>query len=106
MMLRTAIFGLALLLTSQTAISASFDDGVAAMQSGDYSQALDLWSKSAGEGDARAQYSLGYLYQFGLGVPVSWDKAKEWYEKAAAQNNGDALYALVHRLIQKIPAAA
>ncbi|PKU21936.1 hypothetical protein CWS72_24430, partial [Telmatospirillum siberiense] len=73
---------------------AQFDDGVAALQQGDYAKALEAWQKDAEAGDPRSQYSMGYLYQFGLGVPHDLPKAKEWYEKAAAQNNADALYAL------------
>ncbi len=73
---------------------AQFDDGVAALQHGDYEKARDAWQKDADAGDPRAQYSLGYLYQFGLGVPLDNAIAKDWYEKAASKNNADALYAL------------
>lgn len=82
------------LLMSRTPLLAQFDDGVAALQHGDYQKALEAWQKDADAGEARSQYSIGYLYQFGLGVPADLSKAKEWYEKAAAQNNADALYAL------------
>jgi hypothetical protein len=34
--------------------------------------------------------SLGVLYENGYGVPQSYQKAKEWYEKAAAAGNVDA----------------
>ncbi len=34
---------------------------------------------------AEEQCDLGYKYQFGKGVPQSYDKAFYWYEKAAAQ---------------------
>jgi len=81
-------------LIGASPVLAQFDDGVAAMQTGDYAKALDAWQKAADGGDARSQYSIGYLHQFGLGVPRDFDKAKEWYEKAAAQNNADALYSL------------
>jgi TPR repeat protein len=39
----------------------------------------------AAQGDADAQYTLGTLYEFGIGVPQDYTKAREWYEKAAAQ---------------------
>ena len=71
---------------------AQFDDGVAAIQAENYGGALEAFTK-AGD-DPRAQYSIGYLYQFGLGVPADLGKAKEWYDKAAAGKNPDALYAL------------
>jgi len=64
------------------------------MQQHDYSKALQAWNTAAAAGESRAQYSLGYLYQFGLGVTADFATARDWYEKAAAQNNPDALYAL------------
>lgn len=97
MMIR--VFGMALpilavLLCSGGPARAQFDDGVAALQRADYPAALTAWQAAADSGEPRSQYSVGYLYQFGLGVPVDLGKAKDWYEKAAAQNNADALYAL------------
>jgi TPR repeat protein len=44
----------------------------------------------AAQGDADAQYTLGTLYEFGIGVPQDYTKAREWYEKAAAQGNAIA----------------
>jgi hypothetical protein len=82
------------LLMTSVPLLAQFDDAVAALQQGDYGKAMEIWQADAGAGDPRAQYSIGYLYQFGLGVPANLSTAKEWYEKAAAQNNPDALYAL------------
>ncbi|HIJ63361.1 MAG TPA: sel1 repeat family protein [Rhodospirillaceae bacterium] len=73
---------------------AQFDDGVAALQREDYAKALEIWQRGAADGDPKSQYSLGYLYQFGLGTGADFGKAKEWYEKSAASNNPDALYAL------------
>ena len=85
----TLIFGLCL-----SPLWAQFDDGVAALQREDYVKALEIWQRGAADGDPKSQYSLGYLYQFGLGTAADLGKAKEWYEKSAAGNNPDALYAL------------
>lgn len=74
--------------------TAGFDEGVAALRSGNYAKAMEEWTKAAEGGDARAQYGVGYLYQFGLGVGPDNAKAKGWYEKAAARNDPDALLAL------------
>ena len=35
--------------------------------------------------------SLGRLYENGLGVPRDYDKAREWWEKAAALDNATAM---------------
>jgi len=49
---------------------------------------------AAQAGDARAQTTLGTLYKEGGGVSQDYDKAREWYEKAAAQNHATAQYLL------------
>ncbi len=77
-----------------TARADAFQDGVTALQAGQYAVALDAWQKPAEAGDPRCQYGLGYLYQFGLGTDVDNAQATAWYQKAAAQNNPDAIYAL------------
>ena len=41
--------------------------------------------KAAENGDARAQYDLGYIYSWGGGVPEDSEKALYWTEKAAEQ---------------------
>ncbi len=80
-----------LLLTSRPAL-AQFDSGVSALRSGDYAAAQKFWQGCPEDG--RCLYSLGYLAQFGLGRPADLSAAKGFYGKAAAKNNGDALYAL------------
>ena len=37
-----------------------------------------------GGGHAAAQDALGYLYDFGLGLPIDHDLAEYWYKKAVA----------------------
>ena len=39
----------------------------------------------AEQGDADAQYRLGYMYFFGDGVPENKAKAAKWYRLAAEQ---------------------
>ncbi|EPM4783081.1 tetratricopeptide repeat protein [Providencia stuartii] len=46
------------------------------------------------QGNATAQYRLGTMYQYGEGVIQDYQKARQWYEKAAKQNNADAQYKL------------
>lgn len=85
---------LAIALIAARPAAAGFDEGVTALQAGQYAVALDIWQKSAEAGDAKSQYGLGYLYQFGLGTDPDNTQAKAWYEKAAAQGEPDALFAL------------
>ncbi|MGB5338057.1 MAG: tetratricopeptide repeat protein [Gammaproteobacteria bacterium] len=58
----------------------------------------DIWQTlfkeklmEATQGNSNAQYEVGAMYQNGRGVQASRDKAIEWYEKAAAQNNSKAV---------------
>ena len=47
-----------------------------------------LWiRKSADQGNARAQYGLGNLYDTGKGVKQSHSEAAKWYLKAAEQGH-------------------
>src|SRR5262249_52017634 len=80
-------------LSAGTAL-ADFDDGAQAMRVGQYAVAFDQWRRAAEGGDARSQYGLGYLYQFGLGVSADDLEAKAWYQKAADQGEPNALFAL------------
>ena len=58
----------------------------------------DIWSalfkdklREAGNGDSQAQYDIGAMYQNGRGVTPDRDKALEWFRKAAAQGNPQAV---------------
>lgn len=54
---------------------------------------LDTLALAEG-GDAGAQFNLGYMYDFGEGVPQNDDKAVRWYRLAAEQGDVDAQYNL------------
>ncbi|KAJ4290947.1 hypothetical protein N0V90_010143 [Kalmusia sp. IMI 367209] len=46
--------------------------------------------RAAVTGLATAEFAMGYFHEIGMHVPVSIDKAMEWYEKAARNGNKDA----------------
>lgn len=48
----------------------------------------------ANQGDRCAQFSLGDAYYNGDGVSKDWDKAADWYLKAARQGHPEALFKL------------
>ncbi|MBO7194527.1 MAG: toll/interleukin-1 receptor domain-containing protein [Alistipes sp.] len=60
----------------------------------DYEKAAKLYRMAANEGDAYAQYSLGYCYDKGRGVPRLPAEAVNWYRKAAEQNYNSAQISL------------
>ena len=59
-----------------------------------YENAREWFEKSAEQGLAQAQFSLGVMYDQGRGVPQNDAKAFEWYEKAAQQGDVDAQLSL------------
>ena len=48
------------------------------------------YRKAADQGDADAQYILGYCYETGAGVPKDTAQAADWYRKAATQGHTNA----------------
>lgn len=60
---------------------------------------------SAERGDARAQAELGFLYEFGRGLPQDYVLAAKWYARAAAQGepHGQHLLGLLYDKGQGVP---
>ncbi len=72
----------------------SFIDFRDAFERGDYATALRGFRPLAEQGDANAQYKLGYMYNYGLGVPQNSAEAAKWYGRAADQSDANAQYKL------------
>ena len=51
---------------------------------------MKWYRKAAEQGNAAAQYNLGYCYQYGQGVEQNYQEAVKWYRKAAEQGNAAA----------------
>lgn len=60
----------------------------------DYKTAHAFFQRAAIYGNAEAQYHLGMIYHFGLGVEQNPVKARGWYKEAAEQGNADAQFYL------------
>lgn len=69
--------------------AASMEEGRAAIKTGEYDKALNIFSEHAEKGNARAQRSIGKMYLDGLGVDKDANKALAWLKKATA--SGDAI---------------
>ena len=61
---------------------------------GNYHQAFMNAEKLARYGDADAQYAIGYMYYYGLGITKDEDLARSWVRKSAKNGNADAQHAL------------
>ncbi|HMM59838.1 MAG TPA: sel1 repeat family protein, partial [Candidatus Rifleibacterium sp.] len=56
----------------------------------DFATAANWFRLAADAGDMHAQFYLGTLYQCGMGVEFSLEKANSWLQKAAAQGHKEA----------------
>jgi TPR repeat protein len=93
-MLRAALIALALALSAAPVSAGVWDDALAAHARGDYAEAVRLFRPLAEQGDASAQYNLGFMYNNGEGVPQDYVEAVKWYRMAAEQDHADAQYNL------------
>ena len=64
---------------------------------GRYAEALSLYQQLAEQGDAKAQFKLGIMYELGQCVTQDYTQAVYWYRKAAEQGNANAQYNLALR---------
>ena len=95
--LRYATPALLFLLTAAAAFPAAaqtFDETVAAYDRGDYATAFRGFRRLAEQGDAKAQYYLGALYEDGTGVPQDYARAVQWYRSAALKGDPEGQTAL------------
>jgi TPR repeat protein len=46
--------------------------------------------KAAEQGNAEAQFNLGFMYAHGQGVPQDYAEAVRWYSKAAEQGDAES----------------
>ena len=76
------------------AIAQDYDVGLKAAQAGDFQTALKEWKPLADQGHAGAQYTLGWMYANGEGVPEDDAEAARWYRLAADQGHAYAQYNL------------
>jgi len=69
---------------------ADFQAGFDAYNGGDYDTALKEFRPLAERGKAVAQWSLGFMYERGQGVPQDYQEAMMWYRLAAEQGSETA----------------
>ncbi len=72
------------------ATDAAFKRGLAAYNSGAFTEAAQIWSPLADQGSAIAQSSLGLLYYSGSGVRKDYRRARKLFLEAAKRNVPEA----------------
>ena len=88
------LFCVCFLLGFGTARSADLNDAYLALQERDYTKAAGIFQVLANAGNVQAQYELGYLYFYGLGVEKDLKKSAELYLQAAEEGYAPAQAAL------------
>jgi TPR repeat protein len=71
-------------------------DGQRLLNEGQYGRAMTIFQHRAAEGEAGAMNDIAFMYEFGLGRPVDFAKAREWYRKAAELHHPAGLANLGH----------
>lgn len=92
MRLRCVIAMVSLLLSLAPAHSAP--RGESAYRTGDFPRAAARIGPAAERGNARAQAYLGFMYQYGRGVPQNYVLAVYWYRRGAEQGEPRAQHLL------------
>ena len=89
--MKNLTIALAFLMTFSLPVSAQdFQKGLSAAQAGDFATALQEWTPLADQGDASAQYNLGFMYSNGKGVLQDNVMAHMWYNTASVNGHDKA----------------
>ena len=76
------------------AAAKDLDGAVDAMRSGDFAEAYCIMRPLADDGDADAQYNIGWMYMNGYGLRVNDSLALEWWKEASDQGHSDASFSI------------
>ncbi len=79
---------IALLFTLDVAIAEPLQLATAQQES---KKLLGYYQSQAYQGDAHAQFKVGFAYEVGDGLPQDEGRALAWYEKAASQGHKNAI---------------
>ena len=83
--MRRAVLSIILLLVMAITARAGFDEGLTAIERGDYATALREIRPMAEAGHANSQSVLDAMYYHGEGVAQDYAEAAKWFLKAADQ---------------------
>lgn len=75
------------LLLAGLAHAGEIDDAKALFEQKKYPEAFKLYTRLANAGNVDAQQQLGQMYWYGEAGAVDEDKARMWFQKAAAKGN-------------------
>ena len=76
------IIAVVFILFASVVQSADFQKGLDAYNKGDFKIAYKEWNQLAAQGNANAQYNLGVMYEYGIGVLQDYKNAYMWFNLA------------------------
>ena len=76
------------------AAAGDVSDAINAMKAGNYAEAYCVLKPYAEDGDADAQYNIGWMYLNGYGLMMNDKLALEWWQRAADQGHIDATFSI------------
>ena len=88
------VLSIVLAIVIPYSVETPYETYLRCVKTGDEKKALKYLRQAVAEGNPDAQYALGYRYYTGDGVSEDHDVAYEFFEKAAEQEQSDALYEL------------
>lgn len=91
---RLLLFALLATFNYGNANAQNIEDAVEAMRSGNFAIAYCIMRPIAEQGDADAQYNLGWMYVNGYGLRVNDSLALDWWKKASRQGHVDASFSI------------
>ena len=82
--------------------SADYKGGERALGMLDYARALEEFRSAAADGDLRALFEIGLIYERGHGVTADPARAARWYRKAVQEATGPAPRALARKALARV----
>jgi hypothetical protein len=70
------------------------EDAIHSMRAGDFAEAYCILKPYAENGDAEAQYNIGWMYLNGYGLAMNDSLALEWWQRASDQGYTDASFSI------------
>ncbi|MGB5395743.1 MAG: tetratricopeptide repeat protein [Gammaproteobacteria bacterium] len=75
-------------------MAADIHDAMSAMRRGDFAEAYCILRPHAEQGDADAEYNIGWMYLNGYGLAIDDSQAMEWWLRASKQGHIDANFSI------------
>lgn len=88
------LLSLSLVACASTKMTPGLQQGKYYYESGYYKRAIHYLLPLAVNGNAEAQYAIGYMYYYGYGVAQDTETGYFWMAKSAEQHYGPAVKAL------------